>query len=69
MNTCDNALWGIIKSKVILAQSPNVETLKLFINQAFQEITAPMLRSMCIRTWRRLNVCVLQNGKQVEPYD
>jgi hypothetical protein len=69
LTICDNALWGIVKSRVIGQKPQNVEALKDVITDVFSNITTVQLKAINERNFRRLQLCVEIGGKQVDPYD
>ena len=70
LTSCDNALWGILKPKIIAAQkSQNVARLKEIITEEFRNFPKDWLKSINNRTFRRMHLCVENGGLQVEPYD
>jgi hypothetical protein len=69
LTSCDNALWGLIKGKIWKEELKSKEQLRDAIERAFQEVDHHILRKIHERSWRRIALCVVINGKQVDAYD
>jgi len=69
LTSCDNALWGILKPKILAHKAANVDELKAAITAAFLDFPRNLLERINTRTFRRLHLCVAHDGLQVEPYD
>ena len=69
LSSCDNALWGILKPRVIAQRPTNVEQLKEAITEKIQEIPQDLLQAINARTFRRMSLCIEHNGVQTDPYD
>lgn len=69
ITSCDNALWGILKPKIIAHKASDVTALKDAITTEFDRFPKHLLASINARTFRRMRLCVQLDGYQVEPYD
>ena len=69
LSSCDNALWGIIKPKIIKQNAQTVVQLKMATCEAFKEINLSTLKKINNRTFRRPRLCYDCNGLQVEPFE
>lgn len=69
LTSCDNALWGILKPRIIAHKARNVDELKEAITVEFNRFPENILDSINKRTFRRMHLCIEKNGLQVDPYD
>ena len=68
LTSCDNALWGIIKSKLNARKFRNADELKEAVRQEFSQISLEMLNNINKRTFSRFHKCIEVKGLQVESY-
>lgn len=67
--TClDFFLWGHIKNLVYQEISENVEDLKTKIRHAFRTITLEMLENVQRSFRERIELCIANNGRNVDHY-
>ena len=64
-----NALWGIMKNYVKQKAAKNVVDLKETVINAFEEITIEILEKIHLRTFKRFNLCIEYDGRQIDAYD
>jgi len=71
LTTPDNALWGILKKRVIHCQPENQQQLITVVKTILNEIGEDkgLLQRMSNRTWRRIALTVEVAGDQVDPHD
>lgn len=69
LTSCDNALWGILKPKIMSHKAHNVAQLRDAIIAEFNRFPEELLPSINKRTFRRLHLCIEEKGYQVDPYD
>ena len=69
LTSCDNALWGILKPKIVAHKTVSAERLKEIIKHEFQTFPQDVLKAVNNRTFRRMRLCVEKGGLQVDPYD
>ena len=69
LTSCDNALWGMLKPKIVTAKAQSVQQLKDVIQEAFRNFPTAALPLINDRTFRRFNLCITHKGIQVDPYD
>lgn len=69
LTSCDNALWGIIKSSIKKKKVEGREQLREAIVRAFTELDRSTLEKIHERSWRRIVLCTVVDGEQVECYD
>lgn len=69
LSSCDNALWGILKPKIVTEKAQSVEQLKAVIRQEFLQFPKDLLQKINDRTFRRFHLCIEKNGLQVDPFD
>lgn len=69
LTSCDNALWGMLKPKVLARKCQTTDELKNVIRAEFANVTVATLQAIHKRTFRRFQICVDQDGNQVDPYD
>lgn len=69
LTSCDNALWGIVKSNIRQRNPESVDDLKTAVITVFQEIDAHLLLKIHERTFRRFHLCIAKGGVQVDPFD
>lgn len=69
LSSCDNALWGIVKPKVLARKCHTKDELKNVIREEFANFEVSTLQAIHKRTFRRFQICIDQHGKQVDPYD
>jgi hypothetical protein len=69
LSSCDNALWGMLKPKIVKAKVKSKEELKDVIRQAFGQFPQTVLPSINKRTFHRLHLCIEKGGFQVDPFD
>ena len=59
----------MLKPKIITAKEQSVEKLKDVIQEAFCNFKIAALPFINDRTFRRLNLCIIHKGVQIDPYD
>ncbi len=69
LTSCDNALWGIIRKSVNADGATTIAQLEDSIKNAFHAVTPQSLERIHERTWRRIALCTVLDGKQVHPFD
>lgn len=69
ITSCDNALWGLLKPRIISHKCRTVNQLKEVIIAEFQSIDHEMLQKIHKRTFKRFQLCIDHNGHQVDPFD
>lgn len=69
LSSCDNALWGLVKPKIISNKCKTVDQLKEVICNTFANIEQATLQKIHDRTFRRFQLCIDHQGQQVDPYD
>ena len=69
LSSCDNALWGILKPRIVQQKAGNVDALKNIIKTEFTRFPRHTLDAINRRTFRRFHLCVQYDGLQVDPYD
>lgn len=69
LTTSDNALWGIIKGRVVPLRYTSNEYLRRAVADAFRTVNPQMLRRMPKTTWRGICLCVQHHGTHTDPLD
>lgn len=69
LTSCDNALWGLLKPKIVALKTRDVEELKDAVRNEFEQFPRALLQAINVRTFRRMHLCIQHNGLQVEPFD
>jgi len=71
LTTPDNALWGILKKKIINIQPVTRENLVQVTEDLLNKIDddKDLLQRMSDRTWRRIQIAVDVSGEQVDHHD
>lgn len=69
LTSCDNALWGIVKHLVREQEPQSKNDLKDIIRTIFEEFDQDLLRKIHRRTFRRFQLCIDNDGVQVDPFD
>ena len=69
LSSCDNALWGLLKPRIVARKAQNEEDLKGIIEDEFMRFPVEILRKINDRTFRRMRLCIELGGLQVDAYD
>ena len=69
LTSCDNALWGILKPRIIAHNATTVDELKAATTEEFANFDRETLKLINDRTFRRFQICIDNNGLQVDPFD
>ena len=69
LTSCDNALWRILKPRIVERKAKDTEDLKVIIRDEFARFPVETLQKINDRTFRRMRLCIELGGLQVGAYD
>lgn len=62
----DFGVWGMVRDKVYVEPSPDIRTLKVLIEEAFETFSPALCREICSSVEDRCGECIVAGGGQFE---